>query len=221
MNIKEFAQTVYPENIEGTAEWFYGSADTGLEAADLLHMREDYVYEGSRLFFIHLSGELFEPIKQEQNVFLSAPVYHTDDNAFAVIKYDFNKRIMQMLKYEPGADRCSVLGEIPLSKGGDLINISILPNSYILVKYEAMRDSAAFLYPFEKEIQLEENESIHCVNGSRLIDWKWIEDPDYREEIIIRNLETAEITERKNGFVRTMPNGELWLLSADEYESLR
>lgn len=100
---------------------------------------------------------------------------------------------------------------MPLSKGGDLINIKILQNSYILVKYENTEDTANIIYPDEKCIHLEENEGLISLSGNMLVSSKWIEDPDYREEIIIRDYETTEITERKDGYAAVMPNGEIWM----------
>lgn len=209
-------EKIYPENIDGTAEWFYCKDPISLYPDDILLKGDDYVFEGTQLYIIHISGKMLEPIKQEQNVFLSHPVYNTGDNAFAIIKYDFTKKIIQIVKYDIGKDTCSTVGEIPLSKGGDLINLSILENSYMLVKSEILEDTAILLYPFEKEIQLEEHETIHSINGNKLICEKWIEDPDYREEIIIRDFETNQILERKDGYIRTMPNGETWLLCNSE-----
>lgn len=98
-----------------------------------------------------------------------------------------------------------------MSKGGDLINLKILQNSYILVKYENKEDTVNIIYPDEKCIRLEENEAFVSLVGNRLISSKWIEDPDYREEIIIRDYETTEITERKDGYAAGMPNGEIWM----------
>ena len=100
---------------------------------------------------------------------------------------------------------------MPLSKGGDLINLRILQNSYVLVKHEVLEDVTNILYPIEKKIQLEEHEGLFLINDNKLISSKWIEDPDYREEIIIRDYETAEIIERKDGYIAIMPNGESWM----------
>ena len=66
-------------------------------------------------------------------------------------------------------------------------------------------------YPDEKCIHLEENEGLISLSGNMLVSSKWIEDPDYREEIIIRDYETTEITERKDGYAAVMPNGEIWM----------
>lgn len=212
MKIKELkeCEKIYPEKIEGTSEWFYCNLSDGVDVEDILDCQDEYM--GNKVYLIHISGKIFEPVKQEKNIYLSNPVYNVDDNAFAIVKFDFNKKIIQILKYDIETNHCSVVGEVPLSKGGDLINVGVLQNSYTLVKHENLDDFAIFLYPVEKKIQLEENEVLVLLNDNKLISFKWIEDPDYREEIIIRNFETNEVLERKDGFNAIMPNGEFWLL---------
>lgn len=206
-------EKLYPESIDGTAEWFYCKRPAFLDVEDLLETTGDFIFEGNQLFLMNISGRIFEPIPQEHNVFLSKPIYNADDNALAFIKYDFRQKSIQIVKYDMQTDCCRTVGEVPLSKGGDLINISILQNSYVLVKYELTENVANILYPFEKKIQLEEHESLFLINDGKLISSKWIEDPDYREEIIIRDFETTEITRQKRGYTAIMPNGEIWILT--------
>lgn len=213
MKIKELKDmNIYPEKIDGTAVWFYCKVPNDIDVEDLLNTQDDYTFKGNQLYLIHSSGRLFEPIKQEKWVYLSEPVYNIDDNAFSIVKYDFNKKTIQIIKYDIEADACSVIGELPLSKGGDLINVRILKNSYVLVKQDCLNDVADILFPAEKKIKLEEQEGLVLINDKKLVSFKWYEDPDYREEIIIRDYETTEIIERKDGYVTIMPNGEIWML---------
>ena len=41
---------------------------------------------------------------------------------------------------------------------------------------------------------------------------EWYEDPDYREELLVRDYDTGELLERIPGSFRRMPNGQRWLL---------
>lgn len=215
MKTKQFHgyEKLYPENIDGTTEWFYCKQPDFLDVEDLLETPDNFIFEGNQVFLINISGRIFEPIQQEHNVFLSKPIYNADDNALAIIKYDFSKECIQIVKYDIQTDSCSVIGEVPLSKGEDLINVRILQNSYVLIKHEFIEDITNILYPVEKQIQLEKNEDLFLISDGRLISSKWIEDPDYREEIIVRDFNTTEIITRKNGYVSIMPNGEIWMLT--------
>jgi hypothetical protein len=40
----------------------------------------------------------------------------------------------------------------------------------------------------------------------------WYEDPDYREEIVVRSLQEGQIIEKYRGSMKEMPNGEWWHL---------
>lgn len=40
----------------------------------------------------------------------------------------------------------------------------------------------------------------------------WYEDPDYREETVVRSLQDGAILDRFPGDIRIMPNDEKWLM---------
>ena len=47
---------------------------------------------------------------------------------------------------------------------------------------------------------------------NRLYTTVWYEDPNYREEVLVRDYETGEVLERIPGSLRQMPDGQRWLL---------
>jgi hypothetical protein len=58
------------------------------EAYEVLYYENNY--PGTRLYlFEYPSGKVYEPIKQEKNVFLEIPVYEAKDNSFGIIKCKF------------------------------------------------------------------------------------------------------------------------------------
>ena len=40
----------------------------------------------------------------------------------------------------------------------------------------------------------------------------WHEDPNYREEVIVRDVHTGRIVDRIPGSTAVMPDGQIWLL---------
>ena len=50
------------------------------------------------------------------------------------------------------------------------------------------------------------------MEGNRLYTTVWYEDPEYREEVLVRDYETGEVLERIPGSLRQMPDGQRWLL---------
>ena len=91
---KGFEDT-YPEGVEGTDSWYYAQLTPCSEAYEVPCFKGEY--PGTRLYFFEYpSGNVFEPIKQEKNVFLERPVYEYKDNSFGIIRYDFNKEVIQV-----------------------------------------------------------------------------------------------------------------------------
>lgn len=41
---------------------------------------------------------------------------------------------------------------------------------------------------------------------------KWYEDPDFRDEVLVRDVKTGNVLERMPGSIWPMPDGQKWLL---------
>lgn len=134
MEIREFKgyEDVYPEKIAGTDQWFYGQCTPCSEAYEVPEFNGSYL--GTRLYLFNINGDVYEPIKQEINVFLDSPVYNIEKETFGIIRSDFNKRIIQVIEYRVNSKETIVLKELPMSKVGDMINVRIITNPYMLVQ---------------------------------------------------------------------------------------
>lgn len=176
MNIKIFKgfEDMYPEKVEGTDSWYYSQWTPCSEAYEVPYFKNQY--PGTRLcFFEYPSGRVFEPIKQEKNVFLERPVYDYRDNSFGIIRYDFNKEIVQVITFEPESSRVKVITEIDFYKAGDMINLRLVTSPFTLVKYDVQNDRVDFLWPNQMHIKCEENETLYYQNEGKLYLTKWIE----------------------------------------------
>lgn len=129
------------------------------------------------------------------------------------IKYDFNKRLIQVVKYEPETKNLIILTEIDFSKLGDMINVRLIVTPFALVKHDVHGNAIDFLWPREFHIQLKENELVDFQSEGKLYASRWFEDPEYREEIIIRDLVTGKILEISPGYLRMMPDGSTWIMT--------
>ncbi|MGO4961757.1 hypothetical protein ACTQ5X_08440 [Jeotgalibaca porci] len=214
MNIKTFKgfEDIYPEKVDETDSWYYAQWTPCSEAYEVPDFKNKY--PGTRLYFIEYpSGKVFEPIKQGKNVFLERPVYEHKDNSFGIIRYDFNEEVIQVLIFKPDCYSVKIITEMAFSKVGDMINVRLVTSPFALVKHDVQSDTVDFLWPKEMHIQFEENEGLYFQNDGKLYTSKWIEDPNYREEIIIRDAETGEILERNPGYLRRMPDGSVWKMT--------
>ena len=146
---------------------------------------------------IKKDGTVYEPIPQEKNVFLEASVYSRDRNSFGLLRYDFNVKQIQAYEYFPDTGTLTLLTEIKMERAGDLFNIRMVKEPFMVVQYHARENIVDFLWPAEKHIQLEENESLMCVEDKTMILQRWMEDPEYHEEIIYRRMEPPGLWYRK------------------------
>lgn len=61
-------------------------------------------------------------------------------------------------------------------------------------------------------IPIGDTESFGFCEGDKLYFTAWYEDPEYREETVVRALQTEAILERFPGDIWIMPNGDKWHL---------
>lgn len=207
------------EKFENTDEWYYGIYPTWMSNVEVA---EEYgkgrEYAGSKLCFFNKTGKAYEPIKQEKNVYLEAPVYDKASNSFGILRYDFNKRILQAIAHKPDEESVEVIEEISLSEIDDLMNIRLIESPFMIVRNSMEENAIEFLNP-KRKIYLEENESIEFVENEKMYSSKWNEDLldvldyGYGEEVIVRDLETGKILERYKGYLNRMPDGTAWLMT--------
>ena len=191
------------EKFENTDEWYYGIYPTWMSNVEVA---EEYgkgrEYAGSKLCFFNKTGRSYEPIKQEKNVYLETPVYDKASNSFGILRYNFNKRILQAIAYKPDEESVEVIEEISLSEIDDLMNIRLIESPFMIVRNS-----------------MEENESIEFVENEKMYssqrneDLLDVLDYGYGEEVIVRDLETGKILERYKGYLNRMPDGTAWLMT--------
>lgn len=201
----------YPEKIDGTNEWFYGKSPSWEDADEI----EDYKGEftGTRLLLFNVDGTIIEPFTLTKNVFIENPVYSNERNSFGLLRYDFNNRVIQMYEYFIKEKKLDLITELPFEEGGDFVNLRIEKEPFMLVKSNVNDDSVEFIYPVKTTYKLESNETLFCIDGDTFITSKWIEDPDYREEIITRKMSDGSIIRREKGYIDEMPNGYIWKMT--------
>ncbi len=216
MEIKTFKgfEEIYPERFDETDSWYYGHWSPCAEAYEVPAYNNQY--PGTRLYFFEYpSGRVFEPLKQQPNVFLSRPVYEQKDNSFGILRYDFNKEIIQVIVFKPESFGLEIVFEIPFSKVGDVNNIRLMTSPWTLMKYDINHDTVRFLWPREAVYHLEPHETMYFQAAGKLYLSNWMEDPDYREEIIVRDAQSGQILERCPGYMRRMPDGSVWMMTSE------
>ena len=68
------------------------------------------------------------------------------------------------------------------------------------------------VWPEQLRFAIGERETLNFRDGDKLYFTVWYEDPDYREETVVRSLCDGKVLDRFPGNIRIMPNGEKWLV---------
>lgn len=101
---------------------------------------------------------------------------------------------------------------MPLSLAEDCYNL-MLKTSPLLLTRSPQENRFFILWPEYREFELEDRESFLLLDGDRMYTEKWYEDPDYRDEVVVRDFATGKVLERMPGSLWPMPDGQNWLLA--------
>ena len=210
-------QDNYPEDIEGTSEWYYCkiAEDTFCdlyEAEEII--KAGHTYKGMNCALIHFpDGTVYEPVTMQENVYVDTPVYWDGVLYFLVV--DFNENRMRIVAWDTETKQTKMVKELLLNEVENCYNLMLRVAPITLVRY-AKDDVLEILYPEKKNIQLGECESLYFRDGDKLYCSAWYEDLEYHEKVIVRDYHTGEIQEvfdKQN--MRRMPNGDVWMLGKE------
>ncbi len=199
----------YIEPLDGSTEWYYGS---DYAAGDLYEAEEayrnGYTFEQNRVLFIHYpDGEVVEPVKAQPNQYLGRPVFY--DGKIINLLVDFSEGEIQILAYDHESKKQSPIVTLPLTAVKDCYNLLLRTSPIMLTRHNKLFE---VIWPERMSYIVSEREGLYFRDGDKLYFQEWFEDPDYREELVVRDFHTGEILERHPGSIRQMPDGQNWLL---------
>lgn len=203
----------FPERIEGTDKWYF--AQECREAFCDLYEAEEIAASGREFCGMncHLiefpGGRVYSPFDTKQNIYVSAPVYH--QGTFYFLRTDFSGRIAGIYSYAPYDSKLSLIDEISLDNIEDCYNLRLTVWPVTLTR-DDNTGVLQIIWPEQTDIELEENETLMFRDGGRLYMSQWSEEPDYHENLIVRDIATGEITEKSEGSLYRMPEGVYWRL---------
>lgn len=199
----------YLEAVEGTAEWYFAIS---YPAGDMYEAEELYQdgreVEGTVLLLIHYpDGKVYQPVECRKNQCLGRPVYSDGKLCFAGV--DFYLAQVRVYGFDGENHELTVLHEMPLSEIKTCYNLMVHGRTLMLSGQGPGNDFEIY-WPERKSYNIRMSESFFYREDNRLYFSAWYEDPDYREELIVRDVETGEIIEQTPGDMFIMPNGEKW-----------
>lgn len=199
------------EPLPGSSEWYWGAdyASNDLYEAEEL-FRSGHPIDKNRLILIHrLEGKVYEPVCTKPGQYLGKPVYH--NGQIVLLLVDFPKEEIRILVYHQAEGTTEPLAVLPLSIVEDCYNL-MLEASPLMLTRSAHDNQFQIIWPERRDFSIEDHEFFEFLDGNRLYTSVWYEDPDYREEVLVRDYDTGEVLERIPGSLRSMPDGQNWLL---------
>lgn len=201
----------YIEPLEGSCEWYWGTdyihGDL-YEAEEVYH--EQHPMNCNRLVFVHYpDGRVVEPVKGNMGQYFGRPISYC--GKAQILMADFPKSTLYIFQYDEAADQVAETAALPLAVAGDCYNL-MLKRYPLMLTRQANDGEFQIVWPQKVEFDIGETESFVERKGNRLYFCRWHEDPDYREEIVVRNYPAGEIVKVIPGSLMTMPDGQMWNL---------
>ena len=136
-------------------------------------------------------------------------MYH--DGQVVLLLVDFPQEEIHILIFRGTDGTTEPLAVLSLSIADDCCNLMLEAPPPMLIR-SGHNNRIQLLWPERRDFVVEENEYFAFLEGNRLYTSVWYEDPDYREELLMRDYETGKVLERIPGSLRSMPDGQNWLL---------
>ena len=199
------------EPLTGSSEWYWGTdyASGDLYEAEEL-FRSGHPIRKNRLVLVRCpEGTVYEPVRTKPGQYLGRPAYHDGQVVLLLVDFPQEKIHIQIFRETDGTTES--LAVLPLSIVEDCYNL-MLEASPLMLTRSAHDNQFQILWPERRDFAIEDHEIFEFLEGNRLYTSVWYEDPDYREEVLVRDFDTGEVLERIPGSLHSMPDGQNWLL---------
>ncbi|NLZ49768.1 MAG: hypothetical protein GX895_13510 [Clostridiales bacterium] len=201
----------YPEGIEGTTEWYFCKEGKD-NFCDLYEAEEIYkvskIFGGMNCHLIHFpEGTLHSPFKLRENLYVESPIW--DNGKIYFLSVDFSMNLIQIHCYFPEERRLESIKELPLDVVEDCYNLRLETTPLMLCR-SGNNGFFEIIWPERKKIEIGDRETIIFRHGEDLYFSEWYEDPDYHENVIIRDLNTGKVKDKFEGNLLRLPNEVFW-----------
>ncbi len=201
----------YLEKMDGT-DWQWGSDYT---SGDLYEAEELYrngrPIRKNRLVFVRCpEARLYEPIAAREGQYFGRPCFW-DGSVYALL-VDFPQGEILICRCAADMASAEVCVRLPLDTVKDCYNLALHAAPLTLTR-QGHENTFQVVWPERGSFAVDPSESFDSRDGDELIFSKWYEDPDYREELVVRRCPTGEVLERADGTLVTMPDGQRWLFA--------
>ena len=201
----------YLHPLDGSGEWYWGTDYTSgdLYEAEELY-RSGHRIRRNRLIFVHLpDGRVMEPVQAREGQYFGLPA--CDGGTPVILLADFAAGELRLMRWDPARDEVTPIVTLPRSAVEDCYNL--MPHCAPLCLTRQTAERFQVVWPEKADFAIHPAESFCFRAGDRLYFSRWYEDPDYREETVVRRFPDGEIVEQRRGTLFSLPDGRQWLLT--------
>lgn len=199
------------EPLKGSYEWYWG---TDYTHGDLYEAEELYQAHHpvncNRLVIVHYpDGRVVEPIKGKAGQYFGRPISY--NGKIQILLVDFPKLFLRIFQYDDTINQVTETASLPLTVVENCYNL-LLQQSPLMLTRQANDGKFQIIWPEKVEFDIDETEHFFDRKSDKLYFCRWYENPDYREEIVIRKHPTGEILEVIPGVGTKILDGQIWIL---------
>ena len=200
----------YVEPLCGSREWYWG---TDCTSGDLYEAEELYVsghrIDRNRIILVHYpDGRVVEPVRAREGQYFGRPGY--DGHCPIILLADFPAGELRLLRYDDENGSTVPAAVIKREEIKDCYNLMPHMSPLMLTRQETERFE--IIWPERAGFAIHAAETFCFREGNRLYFSRWFEDPDYREEVVVRRFPDGKILDSFPGSLSEMPDGSRWLL---------
>ena len=211
MKIIETNGITYLEKFDCCSEWYWGTNYTSgdLYEAEEIYLSGKEIEPNSLIFVRYPDGTVFEPIKPDKSQYFGMPAYV--NGSIYILLVSFKEKKIRIYQCSPNMDNIVLTVELPLNTVKDCYNLKIDGNPLMLTR-QGGENRFQIIWPDQVEFDIGIRESFCFKRDDKLYFSEWHEDPDYREEINIREYPTGKLIEKISGAEMILPDGQSWIL---------
>jgi len=195
----------------GTDSLYWATDDLSgdLYEAEML-FRSGHELRPNHLFLVdYPSGTVHEPIPSKANFYFGTPIFY--ENTVYILAVDFSSQQIGIYSVSPITKAVTNTQFIPLCEVESCYNL-MLHKSPLMLTRQSSDNTFQLVWPEKTVFTIHSHESFLFRENDQLYFSMWHEDPEYREEIIVRSVLDGSIADRLDGTITEMPNGDLWHL---------
>lgn len=180
---------IYIEPLDGSCEWYWGSDYTHGDLYEAEELYQDYhLVNCNRLVFVHYpDGQVVESIKREDGQYFGRPISY--NGKIQMLLANFFKSSLHIFQYDICKDQVIETVSLPLAEVNGCYNLMLMQSPLMLTR-QGNDGKFQIIWPEKVEFDINETEVFVFRKGSQLYFCRWYEDPDYREEIVVRKYPT-------------------------------